>query len=181
MRRHWVGAPRKTSSSRARQRLARQTRAALGPEIIFSSELAEAGNPVSFSLEPSWKPTTKNLFARKTWSSFPGAASQQEEEEVVEAMHAGHESYVRAALDKLKLRGASDQQIAALKQAEHIDPNFVLPAPITGVVLTRAANLGLVVSTAQESLRGRPVHASGSWPASTKRTSHPCVSAPPHP
>jgi len=96
-------------------------------------------------------------------------------------MHAGHESYVRAALEKLKLLGASDQQIASLKQAEQIDPNFVVPAPINGVVLTRAANLGLVVNTAQELFTVATCPRSGSWPALTRRTSHPSASAPPQP
>jgi RND family efflux transporter MFP subunit len=57
---------------------------------------------------------------------------------------------VRAALEKLKLLGASDHQIAVLKQAEQINPYLVVPAPINGVVLTRNANLGLVVNAAQE-------------------------------
>src|SRR5258708_13302835 len=78
-----------------------------------------------------------------------GAASQQEEEEVA-ATHAAHESHVRAAREKLTLLGASDRQIAVLQQAEQINPNLVVPAPISGVVLTRSANLGLVVNTAQE-------------------------------
>jgi RND family efflux transporter MFP subunit len=78
-----------------------------------------------------------------------GSASQQEEEEVT-ASHAAHEAHVRAALEKLKLLGASGRQIAGLKQAEQINPNFTLPAPISGVVLSRNANLGLVVNPAQE-------------------------------
>ena len=44
-------------------------------------------------------------------------------------MHATHEAHVRAALERLKLLGADDRQIAALKQAEQIDPNFTVPAP----------------------------------------------------
>src|SRR5258706_1080883 len=115
--------------------------------IIFSSELAEAETQyVSYlaELEAEHKKLerTQNLLRL-------GAASQQEVEEVA-ATHAAHESHVRAALEKLKLLGASDHQIAALKQAEQIDPNFVVPAPINGVVLTRNANLGLVATTAQE-------------------------------
>jgi RND family efflux transporter MFP subunit len=66
------------------------------------------------------------------------------------AAHAAHESHVRAALEKLKLLGASDRQIATLRQAEQINPNLIVPAPINGVVLTRNANLGLVANTAQE-------------------------------
>jgi RND family efflux transporter MFP subunit len=78
-----------------------------------------------------------------------GAASQQEEEEVA-ASHAAHGARVQAALEKLKLLGASDRQIAALKQAEQIDANFSVPAPINGIVLTRTANLGLVTNMSQE-------------------------------
>ncbi len=115
--------------------------------VIFSSELAEAETQyVSYlaELEAEHKKLvrTRNLVKL-------GAASQQEEEEVA-ATHAAHESHVRAALEKLKLLGASDRQIAALKQAEQINPNLVVPAPINGVVLTRNANLGLVVNAAQE-------------------------------
>ncbi|HET8923658.1 MAG TPA: efflux RND transporter periplasmic adaptor subunit [Candidatus Acidoferrum sp.] len=115
--------------------------------IIFSSELAEAETQyVSYlaELEAEHKKLvrTQNLVRL-------GAASQQEEEEVG-ATHAAHESHVQAALERLKLLGASDHQIAALKQAEQIDPNFRVPAPINGVVLTRTANLGSVVNSAQE-------------------------------
>src|SRR5260221_3692006 len=115
--------------------------------IIFSSELAEAETQyVSYlaELDSEHKKLerTQNLVRL-------GAASQQEEEEVA-ATHAAHESHVRAALEKLKLLGAGDRQIAALKQAEPLNRNLVVPAPIDGVVLTRTANLGLVVNAAQE-------------------------------
>jgi membrane fusion protein, heavy metal efflux system len=115
--------------------------------VVFSSELAEAETQYLSHLA-ELEADHKKLVRTQNLVKL-GAAAQQEEEDV-EAMHAGHESYVRAALEKLKLLGASDQQIASLKQAEQIDPNFVVPAPINGVVLTRAANLGLVVNTAQE-------------------------------
>jgi membrane fusion protein, heavy metal efflux system len=115
--------------------------------IIFSSELAEAETQyVSYlaELDAEHKKLerTQNLVRL-------GAASQQEEEEVA-ATHAAHESHVRAALERLKLLGASDRQIAALKQAEQVNPNLVVPAPINGVILTRNANLGLVANAAQE-------------------------------
>src|ERR1700739_1128257 len=115
--------------------------------VVFSGELAEAETQYLSHLA-ELEADHKKLVRTQNLVKL-GAASQQEEEDV-EAMHAGHESYVRAAFEKLKLLGASDQQIASLKQAEQIDPTFVVPAPINGVVLTRAANLGLVVNTAQE-------------------------------
>ena len=115
--------------------------------VIFSSELAEAETQYLSDLA-ELEADHKRL-ARTQKLVKLGAASQQEEEEVG-ATHTAHESHVRAALEKLKLLGAGDAQIAALKQSEQIDPNFVVPAPINGVVFTRAANLGLVVNPAQE-------------------------------
>jgi membrane fusion protein, heavy metal efflux system len=124
--------------------------------IIFSSELAEAETQyVSYlaELDAEHKKLerTQNLVKL-------GTASQQEEEEVA-ATHAAHESHVRAALEKLRLLGANDRQIAALKRAEQINPNLVVPAPINGVVPTRNANLGLVVNAGTGTLYGcRPLN-----------------------
>jgi RND family efflux transporter MFP subunit len=115
--------------------------------VIFSSDLADSETgyiAMLAELEADHKKLerTQNLLKL-------GAASQQEEEEVV-ASHAAHEAHVRAALEKLRLLGASDRQIAVLKQAEQIDANFSVPAPINGIVLTRTANLGLVTNMSQE-------------------------------
>jgi cobalt-zinc-cadmium efflux system membrane fusion protein len=115
--------------------------------VIFSSELADAETgylAMSAALDADHEKLerTQNLV-------MLGAASQQEEEDVV-ADHAAHEAHVRAALEKLQLLGASDRQIAALRQAAQIDANFSVPAPISGIVLTRTANLGLVTNMSQE-------------------------------
>jgi cobalt-zinc-cadmium efflux system membrane fusion protein len=115
--------------------------------VIFSSELAEAETQylaylAELDAEHKKLQRTQNLVRL-------GAASQQEEEEV-EATHAAHEAHVRAALERLRLLGAGEREIAALKNAEQIDSNVSVPAPIDGVVLARTANLGLVVSKTQE-------------------------------
>ena len=115
--------------------------------VIFSSELAEAQTQYLAHLA-ELEADHKKLERTQTLVRL-GAASKQEEEEVA-ATHAAHEAEVRASLEKLKLLGAGDQQIAALKRAGQIDPNFTVPAPINGVLLSRSANLGLVVNTAQE-------------------------------
>ncbi len=117
--------------------------------VIFSSELAEAETQylaMLAELDADHKrlERTQNLVKL-------GSASQQEEEEVT-ASHAAHEAHVRAAQEKLKLLGANDRQIAALKQAEQINPNLSVPAPIDGVVLVRNANVGLVVAPGQDLL-----------------------------
>jgi RND family efflux transporter MFP subunit len=115
--------------------------------VIFSSELAEAQTQyLAYLAELAAE--HKKLVRTQDLVKL-GAASRQEEEAVA-ASHAVHESHVRAALEKLKLLGASDRQIAALRQTQQIDPNLAVPAPIDGVVLTRTANLGLVVNQGQE-------------------------------
>lgn len=115
--------------------------------VIFSSDLADAETgylAMLAELEADHKKLerTENLLKL-------GAASQQEEEEVA-ASRAAHEAHVRAALEKLKLLGASDRQVAGLKQAEQVDANLSVPAPINGIVLTRSANPGLVTNMSQE-------------------------------
>jgi RND family efflux transporter MFP subunit len=115
--------------------------------VIFSSELAEAETQylaylAELDAEHKKLQRTQNLVRL-------GAASREEEEEVT-ATHAAHEAHVRATLERLRLLGAGERQIAALKEAEQIDSNVTVPAPIDGVVLARAANLGLVVNKAQD-------------------------------
>lgn len=115
--------------------------------VVFSSELATAESEylaMLAALEADHKKLqrTQNLVKL-------GAASQQEEDDVA-ADHAAHEAHVRSALERLRLLGASDHQIAELKHAEQINANLVVPAPINGVVLTRTANLGLVTNMSQE-------------------------------
>lgn len=115
--------------------------------VIFSSDLADAETAylaMSAELEADHKKLERTQILLKL-----GSASQQEEEEV-EASHAAHQAHVRAGLERLRLLGASDRQIAALKQAEQIDANFSVPAPINGIVLSRTANQGLVTNTSQE-------------------------------
>jgi len=72
----------------------------------------------------------------------------------VTAAHAAHEAHVRAALERLRLLGAGERQIAALKEAEQIDSNVTVPAPIDGIVLARMANLGLVREQGSRTLYG---------------------------
>jgi RND family efflux transporter MFP subunit len=115
--------------------------------IIFSSELATAESEY-LAMLAEYEADHKKLERTQNLLRL-GAASQQEEEEVV-AAHASHEANVRSALERLRLLGASDRQIAALKQADQIDANLSVPAPINGIVLTRTANLGLVTNMSQE-------------------------------
>jgi membrane fusion protein, heavy metal efflux system len=115
--------------------------------VIFSSDLADAETgylAMLAELEADHKKLERTQKLVKL-----GAASQQEEEDVT-ADHAAHEAHVRAALARLQVLGASDRQVAALTQAEQVDANFSVPAPINGIVLTRVANPGLVTNMAQE-------------------------------
>lgn len=115
--------------------------------VIFSGDLAEAETAYISDLA-EYEADHKKLERTQTLLKL-GAASQQEEEEVT-AAHAGREAHVQASRQKLELLGASRHQIAELQEAGLINANLVVPAPISGVVLMRAANLGLVATPAQE-------------------------------
>jgi RND family efflux transporter MFP subunit len=115
--------------------------------VVFSSELATAESEY-LAMLAEYEAHNKRLERTQNLLKL-GAASQQEEEEVV-AGHAALEAKVRSSLERLKLLGASDRQIVALKRAEQIDANLSVPAPINGIVLTRTANLGLVTNMSQE-------------------------------
>ena len=115
--------------------------------VVFSSELATAESEY-LAMLAALEADRKKLQRTQNLVKL-GAASQQEEDDVA-ADHAAHEAHVRSALERLRLLGASDYQIAELKQAEQINANLPVPAPINGSVLTRTANVGLVTNMSQE-------------------------------
>jgi RND family efflux transporter MFP subunit len=115
--------------------------------VVFSSELAAAESEY-LAMKAELEADHKKLQRTQNLVKL-GAASQQEEEEVT-ADHEGHEAHVRSEVERLKLLGATQGQINSLKQAEQIDANLSVPAPISGILLTRTANLGLVTNMSQE-------------------------------
>jgi membrane fusion protein, heavy metal efflux system len=78
-----------------------------------------------------------------------GAASRQELEEIT-AVHAAHETEVAATRQRLLLLGLSPRRLAALRGADEIVSEVVVPAPGAGTVVARAVNPGQVVSGGQE-------------------------------
>ena len=78
-----------------------------------------------------------------------GAASRQEIEDIT-AVHASHATEVEAARQRLLLLGLSRGHVEALTNPHQIVSDVTVPAPITGVITSRTANLGQVVSMGQE-------------------------------
>jgi RND family efflux transporter MFP subunit len=78
-----------------------------------------------------------------------GAASRQELEEVT-AMHAGHETELAAARQRLLLLGLEVRQVDALTDASHVVSEVTVPTPANGEVIARSVNPGQVVSAGQE-------------------------------
>src|SRR5258708_26838592 len=108
--------------------------------VVFSSELATA-EPEYLAMLAALEADHKKLLRTQNLVKL-GAASQQEEDDVA-ADHAAHEAHVRSALERLRLLGASEYQIAKLKQAEKLKTNLPVPAPINGTMLTRTAHVGV--------------------------------------
>jgi RND family efflux transporter MFP subunit len=78
-----------------------------------------------------------------------GAASQQELEEV-RAVHTGHATEVEGARTRLLLLGIPEERTAQLSSPDAISAEVNVPAPVSGVVIERVANVGLVVEPAMK-------------------------------
>src|SRR5207245_2194699 len=78
-----------------------------------------------------------------------GAASRQELEEIT-AIHAGHETEVAAARQRLLLLGLAPEDVSRLTDASHVVSEVTVRAPADGVVIARGVNPGQVVGAGQE-------------------------------
>src|SRR5467141_3646086 len=115
--------------------------------VIFSSELAEAQTKY-LSMRAMLEADHQKLERTQKLVAI-GAASRQEMEEVT-AVHAGHETEVAAARQRLLLLGLTQQQVADLKDPKQVVSQIGVPAPIGGVITARSANPGQVVAMGQE-------------------------------
>jgi RND family efflux transporter MFP subunit len=115
--------------------------------ILFSGELADAETQyLSYIAELD---AAHKQLERTQDLLRAGAVSRRVVEEAT-AMHTVHEAHIRAARDRLKLLGLSEDAITALAEAGQTDPNVTVTAPVDGVVLARMANPGQVVNKTQE-------------------------------
>jgi len=78
-----------------------------------------------------------------------GAASRQELEEVT-AVHTSHATEVEATRQRLLLLGLSRVHVEALTSPSQVVSDVIVPAPISGVITGRSANLGQVAGMGQE-------------------------------
>jgi len=114
---------------------------------IFSSELADA--QMRYLSMAAMLEADHRKLERTEQLVAIGAASRQEMEEVT-AVHAGHETEVAAARQRLLLLGLTKQQVADLRDPNQVVSQIVVPAPIGGVITARSANPGQVVAMGQE-------------------------------
>ncbi len=116
---------------------------------LFSAELADSQTKymsMSAMLEADHQKLER---ARKLVEI--GAASRQDLEEIT-AVHEAHATEVEAARQRLQLLGLSAEQVRALTSPSKVVSTIVVPAPITGVITSRTANLGQVIAMGQELL-----------------------------
>lgn len=114
---------------------------------LFSPELAEAQTKY-LSMRAMLAADHQKL-QRTQQLVAVGAASHQELEDIT-AVHASHATEVEAARQRLLLLGLSRGHVEALTNPSQIVSDVTVPAPITGVITSRTANLGQVVSIGQE-------------------------------
>ena len=81
-----------------------------------------------------------------------GAASREELEQATTKLRTA-ESEVASQRQRLMLLGLSERRIAQLKTPTQVSSEVSLPAPVSGTVISRAANPGEVVPAEKEILR----------------------------
>jgi membrane fusion protein, heavy metal efflux system len=114
---------------------------------IFSADLADAQTRY-LSMAAMLDADHKKLERTQALVAI-GAASRQELEEVT-AVHAGHETEVEAARQRLLLLGLAPDQVQSLRSPSQVVSSITIPAPMDGVITGRTANLGQVVGMGQE-------------------------------
>jgi cobalt-zinc-cadmium efflux system membrane fusion protein len=115
--------------------------------MLFSPELAEAQTKY-LSMRAMLVADHQKLQRTQQLVAI-GAASRQELEDIT-AVHASHATEVEAARQRLLLLGLSRGHVEALTNPSQIVSDVTVPAPIAGVITSRTANLGQVVSMGQE-------------------------------
>ncbi len=116
---------------------------------LFSAELADSQTKY-MSMSAMLEADRQKLERTRKLVEI-GAASRQDFEEIT-AVHEAHATEVEAARQRLQLLGLSPEQVRALTSPSKVVSTIVVPAPISGVITSRAANLGQVVAMGQELL-----------------------------
>lgn len=112
---------------------------------VFSPELADA--QTRYIAEQAQLDAHEQELARTETLVRIGAASREELERI-HAEHAARRAQVQAARSRLQLLGLSAKTIEALGPGSALDSLTNVPAPISGVVTERDANVGLNVDQA---------------------------------
>jgi membrane fusion protein, heavy metal efflux system len=114
---------------------------------VFSTELADAQTKY-LSMQAMLAADRQKLERTQQLVTI-GAASRQELEEVT-AVHVSRATEVEAARQRLLLLGLRRAHVDALHSPSQIVSKVMVPAPISGVITGRSANLGQVVGMGQE-------------------------------
>ena len=112
---------------------------------IFSPELAESQTRY-ISARAELDAHERELARTETLVQI-GAASRQELERI-HAEHTARRAELQSVASRLQLLGLSANAIEALGPGKTVDATINVPAPISGVVTERAANVGLNVDQA---------------------------------
>ena len=118
--------------------------------VVFSDELAMAQSRYLNSLaelEEHHKHHTRTVRLVEI-----GAASREELEQATTKLRSA-ESEVASQRQRLMLLGLNERRIAQLKTPAQVSSEVSLPAPVSGTVISRAANPGEVIQADKEILR----------------------------
>ncbi|MCB5184222.1 efflux RND transporter periplasmic adaptor subunit [Methylobacillus gramineus] len=108
--------------------------------LVFEGVTVKQGQPVAALYSPEYiSAQNELLLARNTWRTLQGSKATQELAEDAE-------STLQSARERMKVMGASDQDIRQLEQTGKINEHLLLRAPISGVVTVRNMDPGAFIN-----------------------------------
>ncbi|MCB5189933.1 efflux RND transporter periplasmic adaptor subunit [Methylobacillus arboreus] len=108
--------------------------------LVFEGAQVRHGQPLAALYSPEYiSAQNELLLARNTWRTLQSSRATQELAEDAE-------STLQSARERMRVMGASEQDIAALEQTGRVNEHLLLRAPISGVVTQRNLDPGAFIN-----------------------------------
>ncbi|MFL9710395.1 efflux RND transporter periplasmic adaptor subunit [Methylobacillus sp. Pita1] len=108
--------------------------------LVFEGAQVQQGQPLAALYSPEYVSAQNELLlARNTWRTLQASKATQE-------LAQDAESTLQSARERMRVMGASEQDIAVLEQSGRVNEHLLLRAPISGVVTQRNLDPGAFIN-----------------------------------
>lgn len=108
--------------------------------LVFEGAQVRQGQPLAALYSPEYiSAQNELLLARNTWRTLQASKATQE-------LAQDAESTLQSARERMRVMGASEQDVATLEQSGRVNEHLLLRAPISGVVTQRNLDPGAFIN-----------------------------------